>query len=180
MKPFQLLACRIHGRSFQVVFPVCLEKVFETYRPPSSHKCFLQTTYGQILVSATWKFNFQVKKSFVNKIYCSILDSRAWQFLVSMISSTLHCNNCWLYQSITFDPKVWPWPLVIKYLSCNDQNVKVSERMSKCNFSSINHDSVRRFKAILILFQFANSLVFQNKILLPCYLYLILVPLTNT
>lgn len=34
--------------------------------------------------------------------------------------------------------------------------------MSKCSFSSINHDSVRRFKAILILFQFANSLVFSK------------------
>lgn len=34
--------------------------------------------------------------------------------------------------------------------------------MSKCSFSSINHDSVRRFKAILILFQCANSLVFSK------------------
>lgn len=67
-------------------------------------------------------------------MYCSILDSRAWQFWVSMINSTLHFNNRWLYQSITFDPEVWPWPLVIKYLSCNDQNVKVSEGWANAAF----------------------------------------------
>lgn len=31
-------------------------------------------------------------------------------------------------------------------------------------------------KAVLILFQFENCLFFQNKILLPCYLYLIFSP----
>lgn len=29
---------------------------------------------------------------------------------------------------------LWPWPLVIKYLSCNDQNVKVSEGWANAAF----------------------------------------------
>lgn len=41
--------------------------------------------------------------------------------------------------------------------------------MSKCSFPSINHEFVRRFKAILVLFQFANSLVFSKQNFIVSY-----------